>query len=147
MVVCLVAGLLGGWIALMESLVFVEVRGLSKEPAGFALVSLPLLLSPTAVAGLTWVLDDSFSGHGRRSARALLGALAGAAASTPALVLFIEVANLSHDLSGSVPWGLSYWSLLGLPVALAATFGSAVATRMGAGMARGGRSLPNRGWS
>jgi hypothetical protein len=144
--VCLFAGVLGGLIALTEALVFVEMRGLQKEPAGFALFFLPVFLAPTAVAALTWVLGDSTFAHGWRSGWALVGAVAGAAASTPALISAIHLTNLSWALWSSVPWELSsfvYWSLFGLPVALAATFGSLLATRMCAAVARFGRAPSN----
>jgi hypothetical protein len=64
--VCVVAGVLGGLVAVAQSLVFVEVSGLWKEAAGFALLFVPVFLAPTAVAASTWVLDNSSSGHAGR---------------------------------------------------------------------------------
>jgi hypothetical protein len=133
-VVCVVAGVLGGLIAVAESLVFVEVSGLWKEAAGFALLFVPVFLAPTAVAASTWVLDGSSSGHGGRSGWALLGAVAGAAIAATGLFFSLEHATrLSRALWGSVPFELSrfaYWSLVGMPLAVAAMIGSASANRI-----------------
>jgi hypothetical protein len=146
-VACLLAGVLGGTIAVAESLAAVEVLGYWKEAAGFALLFLPLFLTPTAVAGLTWVLDNSPSGHVRRSGWALFGAVAGAAGTAPALFFALDqLPELSRALWGDRKFEISrfaYWSLLAQPVALAATLGSAVAARVaGTAMARVGKSPP-----
>jgi hypothetical protein len=134
---CLLAGALGGPTAVAESLAAVEVLGFWKEAAGFALLVLPLLLAPTAIAGLTWMLDNSSSGGVRRSGWALLGAVAGAAGTAPLLLYCLEqLPDLSRALWGDRIFELSrfaYWSLLGLPVALAATLGSALARRLADG--------------
>jgi hypothetical protein len=65
--VCLLAGAVGGALGVGESLVVVEVLGFRKEAAGFALVLVPVLLTPTAVGALAWVLDDSYPTRGKRS--------------------------------------------------------------------------------
>ena len=145
----LLAGLLGGSLAIAESHVVVAVLDLRSEAAGLAFLFLPMLLAPTAVAALTWVLDDSSFDRGMRSGWTLVGAVAGAAGSASLVPYYMELLpGLPRALLGSAValelLRFASGAVLGLPIALAATIGSAIADRVSrAATARVGRSPPN----
>jgi hypothetical protein len=121
--VFVIAGCLGGLIAVVEALAVVELSGLMQEGAGMALLFLPFVLAPPAVAALSWLFATTSSSS--RPTLALAGALVGAVLISPLVPILFGYARLL--------WGPSdlyiSWMLLGIPLAAGATLGCVVVRR------------------
>jgi hypothetical protein len=113
-----IAGSLGGLVSVLEAVAVVELSGAIKEAAGLAQVFLPFVLAPSAVAALVWLFATPSTNLSKRSALALLGAIAGAALTSPLTPFLFEMAKPRSDSSLYVPW-----MILGLPLAAGATLG------------------------
>jgi hypothetical protein len=115
-----IAGCLGGLISVVEAFAVVELSGFRQEAAGMALAFLPFVLSPTAVAALSWLFATTSSS--RRSTLALVGAVVGAVVASPLAPILVQYARLLPGSSNLyVPW-----MLVGMPLAAGATFGCVV---------------------
>jgi hypothetical protein len=127
------AGLLGGPMAVAETLIAIAIFDFRQEAAGLALAFLPVLLVPTTVAALVWLFGDSLAGGSRRPALTLLGALIGTTTMAPLLIVALEhspplMRELSRLLSEDVA-PFVWYAFLALPVAAGAACGSTVLRR------------------
>jgi hypothetical protein len=116
----------GGGVAQLQAHAGVEMMGLQHEAAGLGLGFMPLVLGPSAVGALAWVLGDALARPGRRPMFGLVGALLGALTAMPLVALVIEHGTPLWALFELVPREARLfvqWPVLSLPVGATAAVG------------------------
>ena len=127
------APLLGGPLGVLEAHVTVDALHWEGEAAGLALGFVPIVLGPSIVGTLAWLLGDLVSGRSKRGAVALAGALIGATCAAPLGFLKFDWSNPVLALITRLPRDLVQWveyPYFYLPVAAGAAVGYGIARRV-----------------